>query len=442
MVVPQLTRYLRLWLLAVVAMPAFAQRWDRPPVPRLDPSSVHRVSGGSPPGTAVGYSNKEPPLFSPTIFPPLPFNTVGDEVFFAHPSPCGDVPVLQRVQFGTIASAGCPPLCDVYFLVYDNADGAFDPSKFIAGFYLANVPTGCDEPDGVVVWEIGHQYPLYLDLEIPIPAGAVGVVVSVAPTGSGGIPFQAPVPGVAPLAAGGGQTIGVSSDVLWCDVSGDGVLQPYEGLTFLSPHRGNLYLELETHLSCPACTAPWQKRAYFIKGTGTNTMWSWRIKSPTAEFDSILNWWGAGPVPNGASAHEIAEVFAQNINDLAASSGCGGGVIHAQAKGHFPFPVNKAELDIYVRATDEFQLYVGPADNEPTCLVPKKPFVGCSFNPIILEVDLSGLDCNHNGIDDAMDVIAGISFDTNGNGIPDECEGGWHQLGDGEPAELGNVLPH
>jgi hypothetical protein len=31
-------------------------------------------------------------------------------------------------------------------------------------------------------------------------------------------------------------------------------------------------------------------------------------------------------------------------------------------------------------------------------------------------------DCNHNGRDDAVDIAAGSSSDTNGNGIPDECE--------------------
>ena len=49
-------------------------------------------------------------------------------------------------------------------------------------------------------------------------------------------------------------------------------------------------------------------------------------------------------------------------------------------------------------------------------------------------------DCNHNGIDDAVDISSGTSQDTNGNGVPDECEGsevavrladqhGFHSLG-------------
>ena len=31
-------------------------------------------------------------------------------------------------------------------------------------------------------------------------------------------------------------------------------------------------------------------------------------------------------------------------------------------------------------------------------------------------------DCNLNGIDDALDILAGTSLDTNTNGVPDECE--------------------
>jgi len=32
-------------------------------------------------------------------------------------------------------------------------------------------------------------------------------------------------------------------------------------------------------------------------------------------------------------------------------------------------------------------------------------------------------DCNGNGVGDAIDIQNGTSVDSNGNGIPDECEG-------------------
>ena len=31
-------------------------------------------------------------------------------------------------------------------------------------------------------------------------------------------------------------------------------------------------------------------------------------------------------------------------------------------------------------------------------------------------------DCNENGIEDVVDIALGSSSDTNGNGVPDECE--------------------
>jgi hypothetical protein len=35
---------------------------------------------------------------------------------------------------------------------------------------------------------------------------------------------------------------------------------------------------------------------------------------------------------------------------------------------------------------------------------------------------LCGLDCNQNGVEDAVDISFGSSSDSNSNGIPDECE--------------------
>jgi hypothetical protein len=43
-------------------------------------------------------------------------------------------------------------------------------------------------------------------------------------------------------------------------------------------------------------------------------------------------------------------------------------------------------------------------------------------NPEIVEIPLSGADCNENGIDDVLDVLQGTSLDTDGNLVLDECE--------------------
>lgn len=48
-------------------------------------------------------------------------------------------------------------------------------------------------------------------------------------------------------------------------------------------------------------------------------------------------------------------------------------------------------------------------------------FETCYFNPGVRQIATSGLDCNNNGEDDAIDIFLGISQDLNGDGIPDEC---------------------
>lgn len=50
-------------------------------------------------------------------------------------------------------------------------------------------------------------------------------------------------------------------------------------------------------------------------------------------------------------------------------------------------------------------------------------------------------DCNGNGIEDAIDIFTGFSWDTNNNGVPDECElltHGFCYCGIGAPAPCGN----
>jgi len=55
------------------------------------------------------------------------------------------------------------------------------------------------------------------------------------------------------------------------------------------------------------------------------------------------------------------------------------------------------------------------------------------------------LDCNNNGVSDAIDISEGTSADCNNNGVPDECDiaGGksQDQNGDGVPDECGFVFP-
>ncbi|MCH8150403.1 MAG: proprotein convertase P-domain-containing protein [Planctomycetes bacterium] len=81
-------------------------------------------------------------------------------------------------------------------------------------------------------------------------------------------------------------------------------------------------------------------------------------------------------------------------------------------------------------STPPFDLSVGPYGQEPTCTVCP---AGCTVNPTIVEVIESGLDCNGNGVDDAIDIAVcqgnPACNDCNGNGIPDECDlGGTESL--------------
>jgi hypothetical protein len=61
--------------------------------------------------------------------------------------------------------------------------------------------------------------------------------------------------------------------------------------------------------------------------------------------------------------------------------------------------------------------YWGPAND---CVTSTNPV---NFNPTIEEIFLSDMDCNSNGIPDAVDIAEGTSLDGNDNGVPDECEG-------------------
>ncbi len=76
---------------------------------------------------------------------------------------------------------------------------------------------------------------------------------------------------------------------------------------------------------------------------------------------------------------------------------------------------------VTVPGTVKPDLCVGPAGAMANCCLPGASL--CTFNPTLIEVSLSGNDCNGNGEDDAIDVALETSRDLDHNGIPDECEG-------------------
>ena len=49
-------------------------------------------------------------------------------------------------------------------------------------------------------------------------------------------------------------------------------------------------------------------------------------------------------------------------------------------------------------------------------------YFGSATSVELLDRDIFLVDCNGNGIDDALDIASGTSLDVNGNGQPDECD--------------------
>jgi hypothetical protein len=158
-------------------------------------------------------------------------------------------------------------------------------------------------------------------------------------------------------------------------------------------------------------------------GPPNNTAWSWSIGIPCCI--NIGNPNVPGVVPGNANT--LAAAFAASIN-----AACPGGGVTATALNN---PTVLGLMAVYVSSCTAvptpFVFRVGPvgASQQNQCIVADVsgadplPTTGpCSFNPDIVELPLSGHDCNNNGIDDAIDILTGTSADVNGNGIPDECE--------------------
>ncbi len=138
--------------------------------------------------------------------------------------------------------------------------------------------------------------------------------------------------------------------------------------------------------------------------------------SDGTQWSFLLDWLGdgrpnfeelyCGPVTptSGTTAVDMAAGLAECINATVCSS-----ITAAQ------FGSGKC-LKVTVPGDVTPKICVGtPGDPPDDC---QPPWV---FNPTLIEVFLSGNDCNDNGEDDAVDIAMGTSPDANGDGIPDEC---------------------
>ncbi len=87
----------------------------------------------------------------------------------------------------------------------------------------------------------------------------------------------------------------------------------------------------------------------------------------------------------------------------------------------WPFPGLTNCFDVTVSNGDYFDLCFGPYGLDANDCVTWNHAV--TFNPTIEEIFWEDIDCNYNGVPDDIDIADGTSFDDDGNGVPDECEG-------------------
>jgi hypothetical protein len=187
--------------------------------------------------------------------------------------------------------------------------------------------------------------------------------------------------------------------------------------------------------TCPSGTLT-GIRYFQVMGPSNNTPWSWCLSAPCC-FSVSGNSAGE-PIltPVAASRNALAIRFAASIN-----ASCGNGT-NLRAVHHPPSSSNTFGPGVFsIKAKCNppftfpfFTLSVGSSGTPCSlqCVVAEVGGIGvvdpiptsgpCSFNPPIMELPVSGLDCNANEIDDLVDIVLGNASDSNGNGVPDSCE--------------------
>ncbi|MFZ4574723.1 MAG: GC-type dockerin domain-anchored protein, partial [Phycisphaerales bacterium] len=187
--------------------------------------------------------------------------------------------------------------------------------------------------------------------------------------------------------------------------------------------------------TCPSGTLS-GIRYFQVMGPSNNTPWSWCLSAPCC-FSVSGNSAGE-PIltPVAASRNALAARFAASINAScgngtnlravhhapSASNTFGPGVFSIKTKCNPPFSFPFFTLSVGSSGTP-CSLQCVVAEVGGTGVVDPIPTSGpCSFNPPIMELPVSGLDCNANEIDDLVDIVLGNDTDVNGNGVPDSCE--------------------
>jgi hypothetical protein len=176
------------------------------------------------------------------------------------------------------------------------------------------------------------------------------------------------------------------------------------------------------------CQISFQPAQYFqIVGTSTGASWKWRLQQDCCFNIENCNVPG---LPAGSSEAALAAAF---VASLRAQCGPLGSrmIISDQGGGMFSIKTTRCRLSISpcTYNTLPIKLYIGDANDDCNAL---HPVLGinlyttgpANFNPGIAEIETSGVDCNNNGIDDAVDIVQETSTDVNSDGIPDECQTG------------------
>lgn len=146
-------------------------------------------------------------------------------------------------------------------------------------------------------------------------------------------------------------------------------------------------------------------RYFLVRGFGSGLPYSWGV---TIYHRSHFALSQVG-FPFGLPASGIAGVLSGQIS----LSGCG-------QLSAAPHPLAPSLISISTTSPGQYGLSFGSAGSTPGCTV--QPFTLCAFNPTITEVFLDGIDCNHNGMDDTIDLANDEALDANGNGVLDSCE--------------------
>ncbi len=332
---------------------------------------------------------------------------VGSGPSLTIPAPLADTTYFVRRSNGACSPSGCISVAVDTEATPFNDDPSF-PITLVAETRRFN--TNCAHDD-VLVGSTLVRSVVYNSMA---PISACGMVqVSVSPPSEKGIAiYTDPLGATTPVATGIGTAVfQAAPGQLYTIFAGD-----------VGSASGVGFITIIEDVGVPSAAT------FTLGGTASGSAWSWRISSNQtgfpgpSDFETLLtgNVSGAAVPPPGASATQIAQAFAASINTAAGACASD----HIAGYASLFFPVLSIAYD--ERPTPPgwgIRLEIGPFPGTPNCLVDSSG-TDCTFLLPLMSIHrevLPGEDCNENGFDDVIDVLAGTSLDTDGNGIPDEC---------------------